>query len=126
MSNPEDLKYTSSHEWVRVSGDIATIGITSFAQDALGDVVYFDAPEVGEDITKGDTFGEIESVKAVSDLYAPVSGAVTEVNEQLEDAAELVNQDPYGAGWMIRVQLSDAGELDDLMDAAAYASSVAE
>lgn len=120
MATPSDRKYSKEHEWVRVDGDTAVIGISDFAQDQLGEVVYVDLPSVGDSVSAGDTFGEIESVKSVSELYAPVSGEVVEVNDALSDAPETVNQDAYGDGWMIKVRTSDAGELDDLMDAAAY------
>jgi glycine cleavage system H protein len=123
---PSDLKYTKEHEWVRVDGDSATIGITDFAQDQLGEVVYVDLPSVGDQATAGDTFGEIESVKSVSELFAPVSGEVTKVNEALDDAPETVNEDPYGDGWMITVKLSDTSELDGLLDASAYEAFIAE
>jgi glycine cleavage system H protein len=121
MSNyPTDLKYRESHEWVRVKGDVATVGITWFAQDSLGDVVYVDMPEVGSEATAGETIAEIESVKAVSDIYAPVSGEVIAINEDLEGSEDTINSDSYGAGWLFRIRLSDPGELDGLLDAAAY------
>ena len=120
MSVPQELKYVASHEWVQLDGDIATIGITDHAQEALGDVVYVDLPDVGDDVERGAECGEVESVKAVSALYAPVSGEVTEVNEALEDAPETVNSAPYGDGWLFRVQLSDTDELAELLDAAGY------
>ena len=121
MSNyPADLKYRESHEWVRVEGDVATVGVTWFAQDSLGDVVYVDMPEVGAEAAAGETIAEIESVKAVSDIYAPVSGEVVAINEELEGNEESVNSDPYGAAWLFRIRISDAGELDALLDAAAY------
>lgn len=123
MQLPEDLRYASTHEWVRVDGDRATIGITDHAQHELGDVVYLDLPEVGRTFRAGSAFGSIESVKAVSDLYAPVSGEVLEVNQPLLDAPEGVNSDPYGAGWMLQVRITDPAELDALMDASAYAAS---
>lgn len=120
MSNiPADLKYTESHEWVRVEGDVATIGITDHAQSELGDVVYVDLPTVGKTLAIGDTFGSVESVKTVSDLYAPVAGEVIEVNGELASASELVNSDPYGQGFMIKVRLS--GDVPGtLLDAAGY------
>ena len=115
MTFPENLKFSKEHEWVLVEGDVALIGITEFAQSELGDVVYVELPEVGEKITKDDPFGSVESVKAVSDLFAPVSGAVIEVNDSLPDNPELVNEDSYGDGWMIKVQMSDKEELKDLL-----------
>ena len=120
MNIPNDLKYSKNHEWVMVEGNIATIGITDFAQSALGDVVFVDLPEVGAEVSSGTEFGAIESVKAVSDIYAPISGVVTEVNEQLVDVPETVNQEPYGAGWIIKVEMSDAAELGELLDGEAY------
>lgn len=122
---PADLKYTKDHEWVRLEGDTATIGITDFAQRQLGDVVYVDLPEVGAALSAGQTFGTIESVKAVSELYAPVSGEVIEVNTALKNAPEDVNAKAYDA-WMIKVRLANAAEADGLMDAAAYQSHVGE
>jgi glycine cleavage system H protein len=118
---PDDLKYTAEHEWVRAEdGATVRIGITDFAQSALGDVVFVSLPEVGASVKIGDAFGEIESTKSVSDLYAPVSGIVTRRNDALADAPELVNTDPYGAGWVVEVELSEPAQLDDLLDAAAY------
>lgn len=125
MAYPDDLRYSKEHEWVRVEDDTATIGITSFAADELGDIVFVELPEVGAALTQFGTFGVVESVKAVSDLYAPVSGEVTEVNEALRDAPELVNSDPFGEGWLMKVTLSDSSELDALMDAGAYADETA-
>lgn len=116
----KDLKYSNDHEWVKVEGNIATIGITDFAQSQLGDVVFVDLPEVGRELASGGEFGAIESVKAVSDLYAPISGVVKEVNTDLADAPETVNQDPYGKAWMIKVEITNTGELDNLLDSAAY------
>ncbi len=123
---PKDLRYDKEHEWVRVEGDEAVIGISHFAQDQLGEVVYVDLPEAGDEVTAGETFGEIESVKSVSELFAPVSGEVVKVNEALEDAPETVNEDPYGEGWMIVVKMADPSQADDLMDASAYEAFVAE
>ena len=120
MSVPAELKYTQEHEWTKIEGDIATIGITDYAQGELGDIVYIELPAVGDSFNQGDSFGNIEAVKAVSDLYAPVSGEVVEVNEQLGDTPETINSDPYGAGWMVKVKLADPSELEDLMDASAY------
>lgn len=117
---PDDLKYTDTDEWVRVAGDEATIGITDFAQGQLNDIVYVELPEVGADFAKDANFGVIESVKAASDLIMPVGGTVTAVNSNLEDEPEAVNEDPYGSGWMIKIKVANAAELDGLMDAAAY------
>ena len=124
MNLPENLRYSSEHEWVAVDGDRARVGITDFAQDALGDVVYVDLPEVGASVAASGTCAEVESTKSVSDIYAPVSGTVAAVNEALRDAPEQVNADPYGAGWIFEVAMSDPGELDGLMDAAAYRALV--
>ncbi|MCB9899088.1 MAG: glycine cleavage system protein GcvH [Planctomycetes bacterium] len=124
MSNPKDLKYTESHEWVRVQGDVATIGITAHAAESLSDLVFIDLPSVGDDLSAGESFGEIESVKAVSDLNAPVSGEVVEVNGDLEDNLKDINDDPYGKGWLVKVKLS--GGTDHLLDAAAYDAHVQE
>jgi glycine cleavage system H protein len=121
---PEDLRYTREHEWIRVTGDEGVIGITHYAQQELGDVVYVDVPAVGQALQAGKPFGVVESVKSVSDLFAPVSGTVTRVNAQLADAPELVNKDPYGEGWMIAVRIADPKELDALLDAAAYRALV--
>ena len=120
MSYPDDLRYSKEHEWVRAEGSRATIGITSFAADELGDIVFIELPEVGGRLTQFATFGVVESVKAVSDLYAPVSGEVTEINEALRDGPELLNSDPFGEGWIARVELSDASEVEALMDAQGY------
>jgi glycine cleavage system H protein len=122
---PDDLRYSKEHEWVRADGAQATFGITSFAADELGDIVFVELPEVGAQLSQYGTFGVIESVKAVSDLYAPISGEVVEVNEALRDRPELVNNDPFGEGWIARVTLGDAAELEGLMDAAAYGESTA-
>jgi glycine cleavage system H protein len=121
---PEDLRYHAEHDWARLDGDTATFGITWYAQDALGEVVFFEAPEVGSTVTKDESYAEIESVKAVSDVVAPLSGEVLEVNEQLGDQPEVVNQDPYGAGWLVRVRLSDPAEADQLMDASEYQATL--
>ncbi len=120
MNYPEDLKYTEQHEWARVDGNSVWVGITDFAQDALGDVVYVDIPEVGTEVRAGEPFGEVESTKSVSDVYAPVTGTVTTRNDALVDSPELVNRDPYGDGWMIAIEASDASELDRLLTASAY------
>ncbi len=126
MAHPSDRVYSKEHEWVVVDGDVATIGISSFAQDQLGEVVYVDLPSVGDELTAGDSFGEIESVKSVSELFAPVSGEITEVNNALDDSPETVNADPHDAGWMVKVSLSDAGELDALMSAEDYDAFITE
>ncbi|MFB6170874.1 MAG: glycine cleavage system protein GcvH [Haloarculaceae archaeon] len=118
---PDDRRYLETHEWARKDGDTATVGITDFAQDELGDVVFVELPSVGDDLVHDEQFGVIESIKAVSDLYAPVSGTVTAVNDDLVDAPELVNENPYGDGWMLEVDLADDSGYDDLMDAAEYA-----
>ena len=123
-SYPDDLKYHAEHDWARVDGDTATLGITWYAQDQLGEVVFFDPPEVGATITKDSPYAEVESVKAVSDVIAPLSGEIVEVNEALSSDPEAFNQDPYGTGWMIKVRLSDPAELDTLMDAATYESQL--
>jgi glycine cleavage system H protein len=120
MEFPDDLRYTREHEWVRQEGDLVRVGITDFAQDALGDVVYVDVPEVGAEVRAGEPFGEVESTKSVSDVYAPVAGTVVERNARLADAPQLVNEEPYGQGWMILVQPSEAAELGGLLDSAAY------
>jgi glycine cleavage system H protein len=119
-SYPEDLRYHPEHDWARVEGEEATFGITWYAQDALGEVVFYEPPEVGKQVRKDEAYSEVESVKAVSDVYAPLSGEVTEVNESLSENPEKINQDPYGEGWMAKVKLSDPSEADQLMDAAAY------
>jgi glycine cleavage system H protein len=119
-SYPEDLKYYVEHDWARIDGDQATFGITWYAQDALGEVVFFDPPEVGASVSKDDSYAEVESVKAVSDVFAPLSGEIVEVNEALADSPEKINQDPYGEGWMVKVRLSDPSEVDQLMDVNAY------
>ena len=126
MTFPEDLQYTRDHEWTRLQGNRITVGITDFAQDQLGDVVYVELPEVGDVVKKGEAFGVVESTKAVSDLFAPVSGKVVEVNRPLADAPETVNEDAYEEGWMIVVEISDPKELAELMDAAAYRKFVEE
>lgn len=117
---PAELKYLSSHEWVRVEGDVATIGISDHAQEAMGDLVYVELPDVGADLHANDEAGVVESVKAASDIYTPVTGTVLAVNENLEDAPELVNQDPYHDGWLFQIKLSDSAELDDILSAADY------
>jgi glycine cleavage system H protein len=123
---PTDLRYTKDHEWVRTDGDEATIGITKYAADQLGDIVFVELPATGTTVDQFATFGVVESVKAVSDLYAPVSGEVTEVNGELGSKPELVNSDPFGDGWMIRVKVADAAQLEELLDAAGYDTLTAE
>jgi glycine cleavage system H protein len=124
MANvPGELKYMKSHEWARIEGETVTVGITDFAQSELGDVVYVDLPTVGRSLSAGDTFGSVESVKTVSDVYSPVTGEVVEVNDALGAQSELVNEDPYGKGWMIRVRMSDPGEALNLLDADGYQAS---
>lgn len=125
MNVPKDLKYTDEHEWIAVDGDIATIGVTDYAQGELGDLVFVELPEVGDDVTMGESFGTVEAVKAVSDLFAPLSGSVVEVNEMLTDDPEIVNKDPYGDGWMIKIKMSDADELSNLLDPNAYKDLIA-
>jgi glycine cleavage system H protein len=120
MQIPEELRYSKEHEWLRLDGEEATIGITDFAQDALGDVVFVELPDTGTAVAADSTISEIESTKSVSDLYAPASGIVSAVNEALNDTPELVNQDPYGAGWILRITLSDPAEVDQMLDAAGY------
>ncbi len=120
MNIPADLKYSKDHEWARIEGDTAVVGITDYAQNELGDIVYVELPEVGSQVEQGKTFGTIEAVKAVSDLYAPVSGEVVEVNEKLNDSPELVNQDPYGEGWMIKIKMSNPDEVNNLLSKEDY------
>ena len=126
MEFPEDLKYSKEHEWVLVEDNVATVGITDYAQDQLGDIVFVELPAIGDKVSKEDAFGVVESVKAVSDIYAPVSGKVLEVNDDLPDNPEMVNEDPYGDGWMIKIEMNDPEELQDLMTAAEYEEYVAE
>ena len=125
-SYPDDLRYHPEHDWARISGDVATLGITWFAQDSLGELVHFEAPEVGSSVAKDESYGEVESVKAGSDLISPLSGEVLEVNEKVVDEPETVNEDPYGDGWLIRIRMSNSAEADALMDADAYREHVAE
>jgi len=125
-SYPDDLKYHREHDWARIDGDEAVLGITWFAQDALGELVHFEAPDAGATVTKDEPYGEVESVKAVSDVVSPLSGEVLEVNEKAVDEPETVNGDPYGEGWLVRIRMSDAAEVGALMDAAAYRAHVAE
>jgi glycine cleavage system H protein len=119
-SYPDDLRYHKEHDWAQVDGDTATLGVTWYAQDALGEIVHYEAPEQGSSVARDESYGEVESVKAVSDLISPVSGEVAEVNQAVVDEPEKINDDPYGDGWLIKVTLSDTSELDDLMDAASY------
>ena len=121
---PDDLRYLESHEWVRTDDGTARVGVTDFAQDELGDVVFVELPDEGEELVAGEEFGVVESIKAVSDIYAPISGTVTAVNEALFDRPELVNEDPFGEGWMLDVELADEGELDGLLDADAYRDQI--
>ena len=123
-SYPDDLKYHAEHDWARVDGDTATLGITWYAQDQLGEVVFFDPPEVGKTIAKDEPYAEVESVKAVSDVIAPVSGEIVEVNEALKDAPEQINDDSYGEGWLVKIKLSEPSEADSLMDAGKYQESL--
>jgi glycine cleavage system H protein len=125
-SYPDDLKYHEEHDWARVEGDEATLGITWFAADALGELVHFEPPEVGSNVTKDQSYGEVESVKAVSDVIAPLSGEVLAVNDEVVGAPETVNEDPYGSGWLIRIRLSDAGEVEVLLDVNAYRQVLAD
>lgn len=124
MNAPADLKYTKTHEWVRAEGDVATIGITDHAQSELGDIVFVDLPEVGRTLGQGDTFGTVESVKTVSDIYSPLAGEVVETNGSLGAQSELVNTDPYGGGWMVKIKLSDTSQLGALLSADAYTASL--
>lgn len=126
MKIPDELKYTKDHEWIKVDGEFAYVGITDFAQSELGDVVFVEVETVGENIDKEEAFGTIEAVKTVSDIFMPVSGEVLEFNEKLHDAPDLINQDPYGEGWIIKVKVADMSELDTLMDADAYRGHIGE
>ena len=121
---PEDLLYHPEHDWAKIDGDVATFGITWFAQDALGEVVFFDPPEVGSSVTKDESYAEVESVKAVSDVIAPLSGEIVEVNTALGDAPETINTDPYNEGWLVKVRLSDTSEIDSLLDQGTYVSGL--
>jgi glycine cleavage system H protein len=123
---PDDLLYSTDHEWVRVDGDVATVGITDYAQDALGDVVFVNVPAVGLQVTAGQSFSEVESTKSVSDIYAPVGGSITAVNESLDQDPQLLNTDPYGAGWICAIQIADREELGSLLDASAYRALIGE
>ena len=124
MNIPSELKYTKDHEWVKKDGNIVTVGITDYAQGELGDVVFVELPQVGDDVSKDDTFGSIEAVKAVADLFCPISGKVTEINENLGDQPDIVNTDPYGQGWMVKIEMSDAGDFDSLMSADDYQAHI--
>ena len=126
MEIPPGLKYSKEHEWVATEGAVATIGITDHAQDQLGEIVYVELPSVGDKISKDDPFGVVESVKAVSDIYAPVSGTVIEINEDLPESPEIVNEDPYGDGWLVKVRISDQDDLDDLLDNEEYQQLVSK
>ncbi len=120
MNIPENLKYTEEHEWLKIEGDVALVGITDFAQSELGDIVYVEVETVGETLDKGEVFGTVEAVKTVSDIYMPISGEIIEKNEKLDDAPELINQDPYGEGWIIKIKMSNPDEVNDLLDAEGY------
>ncbi|WP_375560355.1 glycine cleavage system protein GcvH [Bernardetia sp. OM2101] len=124
MTFPEELKYTKEHEWIRLEGDIATVGITEFAQSELGDIVYVDITTEGDEVEAGEVFGSVEAVKTVSDLYMPITGTVTEVNPELEDSPEIVNSDPYTGGWMIKIQVNNVDDVAELMSAADYTALV--
>ncbi|HUC79876.1 MAG TPA: glycine cleavage system protein GcvH [Flavisolibacter sp.] len=124
MNYPDNLRYTKEHEWIKLEGDIATIGITDFAQRELGDIVYVEIETVGQELNAGDVFGTVEAVKTVSDLYLPVAGSITEVNPALNGSPELVNTDPYGGGWMVKMKLANPADAEALMDAAAYGELV--
>lgn len=124
--NPKNLRYHKEHDWARVEGDVATLGVTDYAQESLGDIVYIELPEVGAEVSAGVSYAEIESVKAVSDVFAPVSGTVIEANDEVVDAPELINESPYEDGWLIKIKLSEPGEADDLMSAEEYEEMLAE
>ncbi len=126
MEFPDDLKYSREHEWVLVEGNVATVGVTAFAEEQLGDVVFIELPAVGDKVTKDEAMGVVESVKAVSDVYAPLSGTVVEVNDDLPESTELVNEDPYGDGWMVKIEMSDPTDLDELLSAEEYQAFVEE
>ena len=126
MAVPSELKYSKEHEWVKVEGNTVTIGITEYAQGELGDIVFVELPEVDDEINEGDTFGSVESVKTVSELYAPVSGKIVETNEELEDSPEFVNESPYEKAWMVKVELSDESQLDELLSADQYSEMIGE
>ena len=124
MNIPKELKYTKDHEWIKVTGDIATVGITDFAQGELGDIVYVEVETIGEELNQGDVFGTVEAVKTVSDLFMPVSGEVLELNQKIVDAPEMVNSDPYGDGWMVKIRMTNSSQLDELLDAVSYEASL--
>lgn len=126
MNIPDDLRYTKDHEWVRIDGTTATIGVTDHAQEQLGDIVYVELPQVGEEFSRGDTFGVLESVKAVSDCYIPISGKITDANSVITESPEIVNEEPYGDGWMVKIEIADKTELNGLMDHAQYEAFVKE
>lgn len=126
MNIPENLFYTDDHEWVKVDGDFATIGITDYAQKELGDIVFVEVETLDEDLDKGESFGTIEAVKTVSDLFMPISGTVVEINENLENDPEVINKDPYGEGWIIKLKISDNSQLDELLDHSSYSKNIAE
>src|SRR5262245_48854918 len=126
MNFPEDLKFSKEHEWVRVNGNIATIGVSDFAQDQLGEVVFVELPDEGEEVEKDDAFGVIESVKSVNDIYAPLTGKIVEVNDPVVDSPEIVNEDPYGEGWLVKMEISDLKELGELMSAKDYEAYIKE
>ena len=121
---PEDLLYHPEHDWAKIDGDVATFGVTWYAQDSLGEIVFFDPPEVGTSVTKDEPYAEVESVKAVSDVYAPLSGEIVEVNTELADKPEAINDDPYGEGWLVKVRLSEPGQTDELLDVSTYTSQL--
>jgi len=120
MDNPKELKYTKDHEWIKIDGDVATVGITHYAQDQLGDIVYVEVETIGETLEREAVFGTVEAVKTVSELFLPLSGTITQLNEELESKPELINEDPFGKGWIIKIELQNKAELDDLLDAEAY------
>lgn len=126
MSVPNELKYTKEHEWVKVDGNVATIGITEYAQNELGDIVFVELPEEDDEVSEGDSFGSVESVKTVSELYAPINGKVTEINEELEDSPEFVNESPYDKAWMVKVEVEDESEFDNLLSADDYSELIGE
>lgn len=126
MTFPEDLKYSKEHEWLRISGNVATIGISDYAQDQLGEIVFVELPDEGEEFSKDDAFGVVESVKSVNDVYSPVSGHIVEVNDPIVDGPEIVNEDPYGEGWLVKIEISDTSELKGLMSAKQYEAYIKE
>lgn len=126
MTVPAELKYTSEHEWIRIDGNIATIGITNYAQEELGDIVFVELPNVGEEFNKADTFGTIEAVKAVSDLYSPLTGKITEINAELDDSPMIINNDPFGEGWMVKIELKNVDEIEQLLSETSYKALIEE